>query len=60
MKSEDNEEDNVNDIPEVIIADNYDYVSTSKVIANIVIKRHQGEETRRPLVRTKKGGYMML
>ena len=59
MKTEDHENDDTNNIiPTVEIEDPYDYVSTNKIIANIIINGKQGRE-RRPLIRTKKGGYMM-
>ena len=45
-------------IPNVEIMDPNNYVTSNKIIAHIIIKSPQGEH-KRPLVRTKKGGYMM-
>lgn len=59
MNSQDHEQDTANDdIPIVRVTDSNVYVSSSKVIAYIVINSHNGEFKRR-LVRTKNNGYMM-
>ncbi|MCK9391547.1 MAG: hypothetical protein WCW53_06875 [Syntrophales bacterium] len=46
------------DIPVIEILDPYGYVSTSKIIALLKIKRPCGEKIRK-LSRTKKDGYVM-
>ena len=59
MKNENHNNDTDRDnIPNVEIDDPYDYVSSNRTIANLVIKGRQVEQ-RRSLIRTKRGGYMM-
>ncbi len=48
----------IDTIPVVEITDDNAYVTSTKIIAHIIIKSPNGEH-RRPLVRTKTGGYMM-
>ena len=59
MKNEDIQKDVLteNDIPTVEIIDPHAYVTTCRVIANVVIKGTQGEQKRK-ILRTKNGGYM--
>ncbi len=45
-------------VPNLQVKDLYAYATSTKVIANIIIKTSNGEQKRR-LMRTKTGGYMM-
>lgn len=47
-----------NAVPDVEIIDSNAYVTANKIIAHIIIKSPQGDQ-KRPLVRTRYGGYMM-
>ncbi len=59
MQADDHGSNNTaNSIPIVVIIDQNTFVTTNKIIAKLVIKGPHGEQTR-PLIRTKKGGYMM-
>lgn len=59
MKTESHAEPDKNDfVPDVKVTDPNAYVSSTKVIAHIIIQSPNGEQ-KRPLVRTKNGGYMM-
>lgn len=59
MKNEKNRDCFIHDeIPILQISDPYEYVSSEKKIANIVIISSTGKQIR-PLIRTKNGKYMM-
>ena len=49
---------NADAIPTIEILDPYEYISSNKIIANLIIKGKQGKKNR-TLTRTKYGGYMM-
>ena len=47
------------EIPNLIIADPFAYVSSERKLANIIITDLNGQQQIRPLIRTKNGKYMM-
>jgi hypothetical protein len=47
-----------NEIPNIVIIDPYEYVTSNTIIANlIIISKHS--EKKKPLIRTKKGGHVI-
>jgi hypothetical protein len=48
----------VTEIPEIVINDPHQYVSMNTMLAKLVIRSPFGER-RMPLLRTRKGGYMV-
>lgn len=58
MKNENHDQDTTQDvIPIIEIVDPYEFVSSNKTIARLIIKGRRGRQNR-SLIRTKKGGYM--
>jgi len=49
---------NADVVPTIEILDPYEYISSNKIIANLIIKGKQTKK-KRTLTRTKNGGYLM-